>query len=101
MTGDRKGYSVRHTPVARGAAHHQRIPITLSKDEGKERGLAVFSLLNVHYEGRIEDPVRGVGRFVRKVELRNQDRLIRSLSDDVDVAGAAGVEPRHDRFQLE
>ena len=69
------------------------LPLTLGKDEREERDLAVFGLLNVHHQGGIEDAVRGIGRFVRKVELRDQGWLIRRLRDDVDVPSAAGVEP--------
>jgi hypothetical protein len=76
-------------------------PITHVKGECEERGLSDFSLLNVHYQGRVEYPVRGIGRFVWKVELRDQRRLFRCLRDDVDVASAAGIESRHDGLQLE
>ncbi len=44
----------------------------------------------------MEEVVAGVGGLVREIELRGQELLAGRLHLDVIVAGAAGIESRHD-----
>src|SRR5215208_1822268 len=73
--------------------------------EREKRDLTIFCRLKIHHQSGVEDPVRAIVRFVRKVELRNQERLLAlrapRLGDDVDVASTTRVEPRHDSLQFE
>jgi hypothetical protein len=69
------------------------------EDEGEERDFPVGGVLHVHHQGGIEDAVRGIGRFVWEIELRRENRLVRSLGQNVDVPRASGVETRNDRLQ--
>ena len=48
----------------------------------------------------MEDPIGLIARLVGEVELGGQDRPVRRLYLDVDVARPARIEPRDDGFQL-
>src|SRR5437870_12591728 len=48
---------------------------------------------------RIEEPVGGIGRLARKVELRREDWLVWRLHLDVHVACPSGIEPWYNGFQ--
>src|SRR5215510_389911 len=48
---------------------------------------------------RVEEPIGGIGRLARKVELRREYRLVWRLYLDVQVACPSRVEPWHHSFQ--
>src|SRR5215207_4065371 len=76
--------------------------IELDQHEGEETDLAVaiFGVGEVHHQTGVEDAVEFVLRLVRKIELRGEHVRLRFLRLDVDMPGAAGIDPGHDGGQL-
>src|SRR5215470_11369684 len=68
-------------------------------DEPEARPPAVPGGVHVHEQRAVEDVVGAVARFAREVQLRREDRSVRALHLDVDVARPAGIQAGHDRPQ--
>src|SRR3954452_4250710 len=70
----------------RGSAQHEPDP----------RAAPVADAADGHQQRAVEDVVGPVARLAGEVELRREDLAVRALDLHVDVAGAAGIEPRHE-----
>ncbi|WP_314587639.1 hypothetical protein [Paenibacillus terrigena] len=64
--------------------------------------LATVGVLpDAHDELIVEDSVLVVSGFVRKIELRGENRIIGRLNLHMDVTSPSGIESRNDRMQHE